>query len=278
MPIPIAIAAAAMNAGSSILGNVLNASSNKKINRENQNFAREMYNRQREDALADYQMQNEYDSPKMQMARLRDAGLNPNLVYGHGADAQGGTVRSSSAPSYSGQPTNYDFRGLGESFLAYQDIKLREAQTDNLTRQNSVIAQDAILRAAQVQSTLADAHTKEFDLKMKNELKEISLEAANESLKKLKTDVDRNEIGLDLDQRTFDANIKKTEAEARKALGEAGASQHMEARVLEEIKNLKKDGDIKQFQINLNKLGLTSSDPVYMRILQTLFGKYIPKQ
>lgn len=35
-------------------------------------------------AIQNWQMQNEYNSPKNQMARFAEAGLNPNLIYGSG--------------------------------------------------------------------------------------------------------------------------------------------------------------------------------------------------
>ncbi len=35
--------------------------------------------------IENWQMQNEYNSPANQMQRLKDAGLNPNLVYGNGS-------------------------------------------------------------------------------------------------------------------------------------------------------------------------------------------------
>ncbi|QCS36289.1 minor capsid protein [Capybara microvirus Cap1_SP_217] len=53
-----------------------------------------------------WNLQNEYNSPKAQMERLREAGLNPNLVYGSGAS----TGNASSAPSYS-RP-NYQYQNV----------------------------------------------------------------------------------------------------------------------------------------------------------------------
>ena len=44
-----------------------------------------------------WEMQNKYNTPKNQMARLKDAGLNPNLIYGSGSANTG--VAGSIAPS-----------------------------------------------------------------------------------------------------------------------------------------------------------------------------------
>jgi hypothetical protein len=51
-----------------------------------------------------WQMQNAYNDPSEQMARLKKAGLNPNLVYGQsvsGATGQAGAVAPSKAAPYS---------------------------------------------------------------------------------------------------------------------------------------------------------------------------------
>jgi hypothetical protein len=51
-----------------------------------------------------WQMQNAYNDPAQQMARLKKAGLNPNLVYGQsvsGATGQAGAVAPSKAAPYS---------------------------------------------------------------------------------------------------------------------------------------------------------------------------------
>lgn len=45
---------------------------------------------------------NEYNTPQQQMQRLTDAGLNPNLVYGNGADTTAAAVPSTEKASFSG--------------------------------------------------------------------------------------------------------------------------------------------------------------------------------
>ena len=52
-----------------------------------------------------WKMQNEYNLPKNQMKRLRDAGLNPNLIYGSGSANTG--VAGSISPS---KPAPYNVK------------------------------------------------------------------------------------------------------------------------------------------------------------------------
>ena len=79
---------------------LVNAASSLFTNSANKKNALEFYNRQRTDALADWNMQNQYNSPKSQMARYKEAGLSPHLIYGQQTTAP--SVRSSSAdtPKY----------------------------------------------------------------------------------------------------------------------------------------------------------------------------------
>ena len=52
-----------------------------------------------------WEMQNAYNTPKAQMGRLKDAGLNPNLIYGSGSANTGiaGSVSPSKASPYNVQ-------------------------------------------------------------------------------------------------------------------------------------------------------------------------------
>ncbi len=86
MPSPLL--PALITGGASLLGQGINAISQGAMNKKSREWQEKMYGIQRQDSLADWAMQNEYNHPSSQMARLRAAGLNPNLVYGHGADTR----------------------------------------------------------------------------------------------------------------------------------------------------------------------------------------------
>lgn len=57
------------------------------------------YQQSRKDALADAASQNAYNSPEQQMNRYRQAGLNPNLIYGSAANTTAAMIRSSELKS-----------------------------------------------------------------------------------------------------------------------------------------------------------------------------------
>lgn len=101
-----------------------------------------------------WNMANEYNSPEQQMARLKDAGLNPNLVYGNGS-VVGNT--STQTPKY--QAPNLQRLPLEQlnplSILSqFQDLKIKSAQADNVeevaksTRIKNIFLQDRLLDEA----------------------------------------------------------------------------------------------------------------------------------
>lgn len=78
-----------------ILGGLFNLGSTIATNEYNQEIARQ----QREHEINLWKMNNEYNEPSNQIARLEKAGLNPDLIYGNG---QTNAVGNSSAPAGSG--------------------------------------------------------------------------------------------------------------------------------------------------------------------------------
>jgi hypothetical protein len=76
-----------------------------------------------------WQMQNKYNTPKAQMARLKEAGLNPALIYGSGATNTG--VAGSIAPS---KPAPYNIKDptppVLQSMMLQSQIKLQNSQAN----------------------------------------------------------------------------------------------------------------------------------------------------
>lgn len=106
--------------------------------------------------------QNRYNSPIAQMERLRDAGLNPNLVYGNGVE---GNQSSSPNVGISARPAAPDF-GFAESvnniFKRQQlgnETMIAEANRDK-------ILADEMLSTARYLSTMQDVARKDatFDV------------------------------------------------------------------------------------------------------------------
>lgn len=121
-------------AGLPVLGGIASSIANAVTSNAADTRSRHMYwdsyNRSRTDALSDWNMQNEYNSPVAQMERLKAAGLNPNLVYGNGATATSQSQpRQASGTSYQTSKPNID---LQQPFMGYIDAKYKQQVIDNL--------------------------------------------------------------------------------------------------------------------------------------------------
>lgn len=268
MPIPAVLLPSLISAGGSLLGTGTNAAMQGIQNAKSRRWNEKMYDWQRRDALSDYAMQNLYNHPSSQMARLREAGLNPNLVYGNGAVATGGQVRQSGVESWNPKAPELDFGGaINTGLSAYALTEMKEAQLDNLRMNNTVMTQDAALKAAQIESVLAATQTTKYDLGYKQEIRDISIDALRSSVDKTKAETSQvltqTEIAAVMKAPNYSKAIEevllirkqqaKTEAEIR----------HIDAA----IQNLKTDNSIKQEDLRLKEAGIQPHDPIVRRLV-----------
>lgn len=117
-------------AGLNMVGGALNAYwNNKNVDKTiaaNRELAEYQYNKD----VEMWNRKNQYDSPQMQMERLKAAGLNPHLVYGNGATATSGTM-----PQYNAPRVDYNYKppvDIQSTLQAYQNAELMDAQIDNV--------------------------------------------------------------------------------------------------------------------------------------------------
>jgi hypothetical protein len=264
MPDPITVAAIA--GGAQLAGQGINALTQGNLNKKTRQYNQQMYNQQRQHSLQDWTMQNEYNSPAAQMQRLKMAGLNPNLVYGKGADNVSGTVRSADAGSWNPQAPKFELGAAAQSGLsAYYNTQLQQAQIDNLKTQNTVLTNEAALKAAQIASTLQGTESSAFDLGLKSELRQTSLQAATANLRKTETDID---ISLSANERAAaqSAQSLTTAVENILSMREQRAKTIVEKeQIRTQINNLKKDSELKQLDINLKRIGVQPGDNIIIR-------------
>lgn len=262
-------------AGAQLVGQGINAMSQGSMNRKTRQWNEKMYNLQRQHSLADWTMQNQYNSPEAQMQRLKSAGINPNMAFARGTiDNVSGVVKSADAPSWSPQAPQVNLGAVANQGLsAYYDLQMKQAQIDNLKSQNTAIANEAILKAAQTEQTLAGTAMSKFDLGLKSELRQVSLQAATENLRKLTTDID---VTLRQDERAAASTaMNLTQAvENILSMRENRAKTIVEKeQIREQINNLRKDGQLKQLDINLKQMGVQPGDNILLRAAGQYLGK-----
>lgn len=85
-----------------------------------------------------WRMNNEYNTPAAQVQRLKDAGLNPALIYGTGSSVATGVSKGAAHAPQASTPSRPNIDFLSALSMG-QDIKMKQAQTANIEKQNEVI-------------------------------------------------------------------------------------------------------------------------------------------
>lgn len=262
-----------IDASSQALNNAANYMAAANLNRRTQKWNEKQYDKARADSLADWNMQNEYNSPASQMARLREAGLNPNLVYGKGADNTSQAVRSTDTKSWNPKTPEFNFNAQ-QSLLISADLAMKAAQTDNLKVQNSVLEQEKLLKGAQTIATTANASRSQFDLEFEKSLVDISAETRRQLLRKSQADttytLDQNERAAAMQAPNLAAAIQNV-LNLKKNAAKTDADIRM---VNEAIENMKKDGKLKDLDIAMREKGINPNDNIFLRVIARLLDKY----
>jgi len=135
---------AGIQAGGSFLGSIANTIGNAVQNRKMREYDREMTEYQYSKDLEQWHRQNEYNSPEKQMERFGKAGLNPHLIYGKGTSGN-----ATASPSYTKPTAHHDFKPLNVPNMIgqYADLKVKQAQTNNLKEQNLNLQEDRVTKA-----------------------------------------------------------------------------------------------------------------------------------
>lgn len=145
-----------------------------KENEKNREYNLQLAKMQNEWNLQQWERENEYNNPLNQMARLKAAGLNPNLVYGNGA----GQSTAASSPSLtSGAPSS----PVDMSLMVQRPTV---GQIMNQALQNRILQAQVDNTEAQTRKTLADADISETEAKYKEAEKLLGIELGNQNLRK----------------------------------------------------------------------------------------------
>lgn len=208
-----------------------------------------------------WDLQNEYNTPKNQVDRLRQAGLNPQLMYGKTAN----TGNSAATPNITtGAPRT---EGIVNSLLASQDLEIKNEQAELIRAQKLAKLEEASWIAEKRKDTIFGWKTKEFNLGLEQEVRDYSIDARKETVRQLRIE----------NVYKFEENIRKNimlgyniENVVSKTLlnAELKAKTQEEKRNLIEIrKGIIKENVVKQFRARLAEQNINPNDPIYARLL-----------
>lgn len=188
----LSIANAGIAAGgltSGLIGTKKNRKSVEKMNEKQIYLTREMYDKSRQDAVKDRDYENWYNSPQQTMQRLKEAGLNPRLIYGSGGAIQAAAnTRQASSDSPSLEAPEIDLRALqagfeelGSVMSQYVELTNTQAKTDNLRETRELIEAEtnAKLQGIQLGSVNIDSAKYNLDYLKRTEPMRIAKQVAD---------------------------------------------------------------------------------------------------
>ncbi|MBA7535646.1 hypothetical protein ES705_27904 [subsurface metagenome] len=203
-PVTGAIIGGTISGAGNIAGGIFGKKKERKFRKEMAEYAYgkdlEMWNRQ-----------NIYNMPSAQMARLKQAGLNPNLVYGTGTVT--GNVQGQ-MPKYNVPQLDYEIRApqIAENLQTFSDFAMKQAQTKNVdadTIKKLVEAkvagatQDPRIMLTRYQEEMANLKT--IQEREKAQYYKPAAEAEIE-----KSQMGAKRAGLDVEMRTIELQLYET--------------------------------------------------------------------
>lgn len=260
-----------------VASTALNVVSAANTNKKQRKWMEQQYDKQRADALADYHMQNDYNSPAAAMKRYKEAGLNPNLIYGNAGNSPSVNIRSSDTGSWHPEAPQVDLRGAASSLLESQSLRNQAVQNDLLKEQVEVAKQTKILQAAQTQKVVADTTSTgvrtaadQLALDQARQNFDTSLQTSQARLDQIRANTT---FTLDQNERAAATNAQSIQTGLENILNLRASRKQTDAQtdnLRQQLANGKLDGTLKQLDINLKKMGIQPGDPMWSRVVGQL--------
>lgn len=278
---PVTIILTLLGIGAGIYGSYKNYQATTETNQANINLQREQYDKELLQSKENWSLQNQFNSPQQQMIRLKQAGLNPNLVYSRGADNTAGSIQqvSKSMPTMNAPRVEVGhLTGLAND---YANLKAIQAQTENTQQATLNAKANEDLTKMNTAKVAQDTAKSKFDLEQAKQLKDSVIEGAQLD-NKIKAQT--LQITMNRDQREAIAssnNTQKTvqeilESEQRIAYQKMLMTNNPKQQeyLQQQIKmmdvaiaNAKNDGIYKKWVADLAKMGTSVTDPYSVRLL-----------
>jgi len=209
---------------------------------------------------------NQYNSPLMQMARFKEAGLNPHLIYGQGTIAQQPHEPNLTAPSVSALPVDTTMNEVGQgAFLAMQNYvanKKQQIEIDNAKKAQDVMDAQITNTNASTANTLASTARTTQQTNQAEELWSNTVATAEANLRNTSLQGDSIEQQI----RSSQLGNKLTEAQIQSTAQGIQESIARISNLKAQGENMKADIELKKLDLNLKRLGIQPTDSPIFRI------------
>lgn len=257
-PLTMAALATAAQSSGEVVTNFMNQKNARRVERQRRNYD-----------MKNWHAQNRYNSPAAQMQRLKDAGLNPNLIYGGSPGQAAGTAQAVPEGKAAAPQITNPLSSMGR----IADFPIKQAQIDNLEATAEVNKQRAILLGVETAGKATQNAKGELELGLAQELRETSLQMGIEELKFM----EQKTIGLEIQNQV--SNATKA-AEVLKIYYQAAQAREQLFNLKKTGANIDKQGEILDLEKEFRSLdtalrasGIQPGDPLWQRILGSFYNQ-----
>lgn len=121
--------------------------------RKQYQYQSKLMDKQNQQQIDFWKMNNEYNTPFNQRARLEQAGLNPDLMYG----GSGNMYQSQMPGAASGSAPNVDYGSFSDNLRFAMQAQVMDAQVSKVEHENQLLAEQALNQAKQRELWAAQA-------------------------------------------------------------------------------------------------------------------------
>lgn len=197
------VAPAAITAGAGLLSSYINYRAQKKLNAQTYTYNKELAQDAFRRNVQMWNMQNAYNTPAAQMARLVAAGLNPNLIYGNGQEASAGNAGTAPALQYGAWNPTAPFFDVASPIRSAMEMYLLQAKRDNINADTANKTQQSITEVTRRQEIEQRTNKLKAEIEgtnLDNESKAIALKYAD-AMQKAALSAKENEAALSASQK-----------------------------------------------------------------------------
>jgi hypothetical protein len=112
--------------------------------RKQYQYQSKLMDKQNQQQIDFWKMNNEYNTPFNQRARLEQAGLNPDLMYG----GSGNMYQSQMPGAASGSAPNVDYGSFSDNLRFAMQAQVMDAQVSKIEHENKLLAEQALSQAS----------------------------------------------------------------------------------------------------------------------------------
>ncbi len=255
------------------------AGATSKLNRKTREWNEKMYFQQKADNLEKWDLQNYYNSPQQMMARYKEAGLNPALMYGQATSGQAGSIDSAKPQNWN--PQTPDTGAIGQAAMqglgAYNDTRMHNAQLSMMDKQKALLELEENYKLLRNSKLIVDTKLgnqlygkRDIENSYLDSIMKSSLEMNAHKIEQLKADT---KFRLNEDERqavNTASNLMEALERVLLIRAQTAHTQQDRQRIKASIENLKADTNLKKQSYDMQAKGIMPNDTMVSRLIGNL--------